>query len=78
MFSRDAAGRGEDGAAAPLSATDLMNTFAAMKSDGMDAVVLIPDIFLYVNREQISRMARQFRIPLMSCTTAYVEVGARS
>jgi hypothetical protein len=55
-----------------------MNTFAAMKSDGMDAVVLIPDIFFYVNREQISRMARQFRIPLMSCTTAYVEVGARS
>jgi len=58
-----------------LSAADLANTFAAMKSDGMDAVVLLPDIFFYVNREQISGLARRFRIPLMSYTTAYVEVG---
>ena len=46
-----------------------------MKSDGMDAVVLLPDIFFYVNREQVSGLARRFRIPLMSYTTAYVDVG---
>jgi putative ABC transport system substrate-binding protein len=60
--------------AAP-SANDLASAFAAMKSDGMDAVVLLPDIFFYVNREQVSSLARRFKIPLMSYTTAYVEVG---
>jgi len=58
-----------------LSASDLASAFAAMKSDGMDAVVLLPDIFFYVNREQVSGLARRFRIPLMSYTTAYVDVG---
>ena len=58
-----------------LSATDLANKFEAMKNDGMDAIVLLPDTFLYVNREQISGLARRFRIPLMSYTTAYVDVG---
>jgi len=57
------------------SASDLANAFAAMKSDGMDAVVLLPDIFFYVNREHFSALARRFRIPLMSYTTAYVDVG---
>lgn len=58
-----------------MSASDLAKAFAAMKTDRMDAVVLLPDIFFYVNREQISDLARRFRIPLMSYTTAYVEVG---
>ena len=60
--------------AAP-NASDLASAFAAMKSDGMDAVVLLPDIFFYVNREQVSALARRYKIPLMSYTTAYVDVG---
>jgi hypothetical protein len=41
-----------------------------MKPEDMDAAVLLPDTLMYVSREQISGLARRFRIPLMAYTTA--------
>jgi putative ABC transport system substrate-binding protein len=49
--------------------------FAAMDRDGMQALLLLPDVWFYPNRVEIVRLAATHRIPALYGNSAFGEIG---
>jgi putative ABC transport system substrate-binding protein len=55
--------------------SQLAGAFAAMERDGVQAVVLLPDVWFYPQRAEIVRLASVHRIPAMYGNSAFAEMG---
>jgi len=57
------------------SVEDLEPGFAAMKHEGIQAVVVLPDAFYILRRQQLVSQAARFRLPSMYYLQDFVEAG---
>jgi putative ABC transport system substrate-binding protein len=57
------------------SQSQLAGAFAAMEQDRMQAVVLLPDAWLFPNRVEIFALAAKHHLPVMSGNSVYAELG---
>ena len=54
---------------------DLEGAFAAMKRNGVAAVIELPDAMFYAQRRRIADLALKHRLPVMSAFREFVEAG---
>ncbi len=54
----------------------IADAFEAMKRDGMDALVLLPDSWFFPYRVEIFALAANHRVPVVSGNSIYAELGS--
>ena len=54
---------------------DLEAAFAAMRREGVEAVIELPDAMFYAQRRRIAGLALKHRLPVMSAFREFVEAG---
>ena len=54
---------------------EIDKAFPAMRQERCDAVVVFPDYYMFVNRERISRLALDAKLPAISGWPSFAESG---
>ena len=57
------------------SAADLETAFSKMSKSGVDAVVVVPNVFFFLNRVDLVNLAKRNRLPTIYFTTTFQDLG---
>ena len=57
------------------SAADLEAAFSKMSKSGVDAVVVVPNVFFFLNRVDLVNLANRNRLPTIYFTTTFQDLG---